>query len=689
MTMRSLLAVAAMLLLSPAWAHAVAPTAGEMAEARRWAAAKFEGVADVKPAEAGPCSDGVEPCFSFNYGGKPSRELLKSWEVKRTKQSLDAQRTQSTVTYLDPTTGLVVRAVAVEYRDFPAVEWTLYFKNTGSKDTPILSDIQAIDSRLQRTNSGEFVLHCHNGDNCVPESYQPFDVPLAPNAVKKLAPAGGRPTNIAFPYYNLQMPGGGLMLAIGWPGQWASAFTRDAEGGLRVAAGQELTHLYLKPGEEIRTPLIAIVFWQGHDVVRAQNLWRRWMLAHNVPRPGGKPLRAMYPFCSGGFFEGLKVSEASEKQFIDILTKQGIRLDYWWMDAGWYPCDPVGWPKVGTWEVDAKRFPKGIRAVSDYAHSKGAKLIVWFEPERVHPDTWLTQNHPDWIYGGKGGGKDGGLLKLGDPQCRAWLTDHIDKLLTEQGIDLYRQDFNIDPLSFWRAADAPDRQGIHENMHVQGYLAYWDELLRRHPDMLIDSCASGGRRNDLETLRRAVPLLRSDYQWGGVETAAGNQGHTYGLSSWVPFYGQGVYYHPQHFVYLVRSYMCPCFSIAVDVRKTDFDWSLYRRLVGQWRQVADCFSGDYYPLTPYHLDAAAWMAWQFDRPEQGDGMVQAFRHEKERQGSIEVKLRGLDPAAVYMLTDFDAAGSKDVTGRELLDRGLTIAVKDQPGAAIVAYRKKS
>ena len=535
--MRRLLALAAMVSLSASWANGIAPTADEMAEARHWAAAKFEGFEAAKPT-AGQPARGIEPFFSFNCDGKPSGDLLKTCKLTRAKQSLDAQRTQYTLTYAHPATGLVVRCVAVEYRDFPAVEWTLYFKNTGDKNTPILSAIQALDCLFRRSNEGEFVLHGHNGDNCVPESYQPFDVTLGPNAVKRFAPVGGRPTNVAFPYYNMQMPGGGLMLAIGWPGQWASAFARDAGRGLRITAGQELTRLYLKPGEEIRTPLIVLFFWRGDDALRAQNLWRRWMLAHNLPRPGGKPLQPIYPFCGGGFFEGLKVSEAGEKQFIDALSRERVPFDYWWMDAGWYPCDPIGWPKVGTWEVDAKRFPKGIRAVSDYVHSKGAKLIVWFEPERVHADTWLAQNHPEWIYGGRAGG----LLKLGDAKCRAWLTDHVDKLLTEQGIDLYRQDFNIDPLKYWRDADAPDRQGINENTHVQGYLAYWDELLRRHPGMLIDSCASGGRRNDLETLRRAVPLLRSDYQWGGVETAAGNQGHTYGLAAWIPFFGQGVYY---------------------------------------------------------------------------------------------------------------------------------------------------
>ena len=119
----------------------------------------------------------------------------------------------------------------------------------------------------------------------------------------------------------------------------------------------------------------------------------------------------------------------------------------------------------------------------------------------------VTKNHPEWVHGGAAGG----LLKMDEPEVVRWITDHVDKMITEQGIDLYRQDFNIDPLRFWQQNDAEDRQGITENHHVTAYLAYWDELRRRHADMLIDSCASGGRRNDLETLRRAVPLLRSDY----------------------------------------------------------------------------------------------------------------------------------------------------------------------------------
>ena len=90
------------------------------------------------------------PFFSFTYDGKPSAELLKTWELKQSSQKLDDKRTQYTLVWTDPTTRLELRCVGVEYLDFPTVEWTLYFKNTGDKDTPILADIQALDANFTR-----------------------------------------------------------------------------------------------------------------------------------------------------------------------------------------------------------------------------------------------------------------------------------------------------------------------------------------------------------------------------------------------------------------------------------------------------------------------------------------------------------------------------------------------------------
>ncbi len=617
--------------------------------------------------------------FSFVYDGRPSDELLAAWPKKTRKQKLDACRTQRTWTWTDPATGLEVKCVAVEYSDFPVVEWTIYFRNGGKENTPILENIQGLDTTVQRTADGEFVLHSIRGDSCTPDSYAPYHLPLRPNANQRFAPVGGRATNGAFPYYNLQMPDGGVIIAVGWPGQWASCFVRDANRSLRIIAGQELTRMYLKPGEEIRSPLTAMLFWRGDDTVAAQNIWRRWMLEHNMPRPDGKTLKPMYAFCSGGFFPGLKVSEAGERQFIDTLSREKIKLDYWWMDAGWYACN--NWPEVGTWEYDTERFPNGIRAISDYLHKKGTKLILWFEPERVTGGSWIAKNHPEWLLGGT-------LLNLGNTEARAWLTNHISEFIKSQGIDLYRQDFNMDPLGLWRNNDASDRQGITENLHVQGYLAYWDALLKRNPGLRIDSCASGGRRNDLETMRRAVPLLRSDYQAfdGNPAFAPGNQGHTYGLSSWIPFYGQGVYHTAQNFVYCVRSHMCPSFVIAVDVRKPGIDWDQYRMLVDQWRQTADCMLGDFYPLTPYSLAEENWIAWQFDRPEDGDGMVQAFRRTKSEDTAMSLQLRGLQPDATYEVINFDDKSPRKASGRELTEQGLKIEIGDKPGSALIKYR---
>jgi alpha-galactosidase len=629
---------------------------------------------------------------------------------------------------------------------------------------------------------------------------------------------------------------------------------------------------------------MVLQFWRG-DRPRSQNLWRRWMMAHSMPRPGGKlPPPQFVASSSRAYEEMIKANESNQILHIDRYLEEGLKLDYWWMDAGWY-IQEQGWPQVGTWEVDPRRFPRGLRPISDHAHARGVKTLVWFEPERVMPGTWLYKNHPEWLlrapesnalegmrswtssaggsdpcvsynptskprsvaaivwepgrlsfhpgskgeysvvrftapeagdhelfarflaidkstttdvhvvhqgrplfdgqinlsgwprdtnYGlrcltlqkgdtldfvvgwgngshicdstglevrikspsGKtydaahefseqanpGGiwsygqlkpgsapdvasfqrydrpgkpGEDGiRLLDLGNPAARLWLTEHVDRLLTEQGIDLYRQDFNMDPLAFWRAADAPDRQGITENKHVCGYLAYWDELRRRHPSMLIDSCASGGRRNDLETMRRAVPLWRSDYAYEPI----GHQCMTLGISPWLPYHGTGTvasaaapYYgggltsiEP----YAFWSNTAPSLGSGIDVRERGIDYDALRRLYHQWRDLSRFYSADYYALTPYSQDPRAWVAWQFHDPEHGAGAVQAFRRAESPVAQTRLKLHGLEPETTYVLTVFDTPGCREATGRQLTTEGLEVNLPGKPAAAVVVYRRK-
>lgn len=643
-----------------------------------------------------PIAEGLP--FSFVYGGRPSSELLPGWDREVASAVLEDGSIAYTVTLTDPETALALRCEAVYFVDFPTIEWTVWLENAGQSDTPLIEDLQGIDTVLQRHGDpnglGEFTLHHYLGEGIGPRSLLHEAIEMKPGASRRYAPPGGRGTDHEWPYYSIESWTRSVVLGVGWPAQWAATFERDDDVGLRVRAGQELTRLVLRPGERIRTPRIVLQFYDG-DPARAQSIWRGWMLAHNVPKPDGSvPPPLALAGSNRQLGEMVGANEENQKEFIDLYLQRGIHIDYWWMDAGWYVgAAQNNWPFVGTWEVDRDRFPRGLRAVTDYAHERGLKTVVWFEPERVHPGTWLYEQHPEWLFTAPGDPNGQKLLNLGIPEAREWLTDHVDRVITDEGIDLYRQDFNMDPLGYWRAADAEDRQGIAENLHVQGYLAYWDALRERHPDMLIDTCASGGRRMDLESLRRSVPLWRSDHAYEVI----GNQCLTYGLSQWVPYWGTGNTgyagsYHGSGATPVVAydfwSTVAPAMVVGVDVRADEFDYSAFNALCQQREAIVDCFYGDFYPLSPPSVESSAWLAWQFHLPEADRGTVMVFRRGDSPYLAVRYALRGLDPDASYRLTLLGQKGDWVQTGEELLQRGVRIDLDNTPDAAVIAYEKE-
>ena len=657
----------------------VRPSGSEHAAAHDWAAAKLWG---EKPSLAGkstgPVVDAAPP-FSFIYGGRRSSDFLASWKLTRSSRVIDRDRLERTLTYADPKTGLEVRCVGVEYEDYPTVEWTVYLRNGGSAKSPLIEDLLAADLALRNSSGAEYLLHHNIGSPCQPNDFQPLETVLGPGAEKRISAAGGRPTNSDMCYFNVEWKGGGVIAAVGWPGQWSSSFRRDKADGLRVCIGQETTHFVLEPGEEARTPLVVLQFWCG-DWLRSQNIWRRWMLAHNTPRSGGKTLSARFDACWGN----LKPLAAEETAMIDGFVREKIKLDAWILDAGWYP-NQEWWDGVGTWTPDPARFPHGMREVAERAHAAGMKFILWFEPERVTMNSWLGLNHPEWLLPRPGGAmklgpKDSRLLNLGDPRARTWLVDYLDAMFKSDGIDVLRTDFNFDPLPYWRSADTPERQGLTENHYVTGLLAYWDELERRDPQRWIDTCASGGRRLDLETLRRAAPLLRSDY----TSSAVAQQAHTYGISLWLPWYGSGA---GTDDLYLLRSSICPAWRIGHDMRRTGDNYNRIRREVAGFRAIQDFLLGDYYPLTPYSQDEKKWMVFQFDSPEKGGGAILAYRRSEATDDSRTFKLRNLDRRAIYEVTDVHSGSLIRRRGAELMDEGFPIQIDFKPGAVWLSYKR--
>lgn len=622
----------------------------------------------------------TEPLFSFDYGGKSSREFLSQWKFTRKKEMLDANKTLYTLTYADPATGLEATVAGIAYADYPTVEWTLHFTNRGEQETPIISNIQAIDTEFFRSGVREFELNFHRGDECTAESFEPFTETLRASAHKHIANTGGRPTQTEFPYFNLQCgDASGIIFVVSWAGQWNADFIRNATSGITLRAGQEQTHFKLLTGESVRQPMIVLQFWNG-NVTHAQNVWRSWMIDHNIPRDkdGQLPPLPLHVACSSHWFnEMINADTKSQIFFVDQYLKHGMKLDYWWMDAGWYIIKQTNsWGETGTWEVDEARFPGGLAPISDHAHSKGVDIIVWFEPERVAAGTWLATEHPDWILGGQ----QGGLLNLGNAEALDWLINHVDGLITDNKIDLYRQDFNMDPLGYWRHNDTADRQGITEIRHVEGYFKYWDALQARHPGMLIDSCASGGRRNDLETLRRAVPLLRSDY----IMEPVGNQGHSYVMPLWFPFFGTGTSHTS---TYDIRSTLCPSFNSCWDVRNESIDFTRIARIVNEWREFGKFYFGDYYPLTSYSLDTEKWIGWQYHDATENAGFVQVFRRDKSPFEAARFPLNAVDDDTVYSVRSVDDEENViTIRGSELKTAGLPIVITERPGSAIYIYR---
>ncbi len=661
------------------WAAGVSPTADELALAQEW-----------RKGHAGSEASGLP--FSFGYGGKSSAECIAGWEKKHSSRELNQNRTEYTDIYRDPQSGLEVRCVTVAYKDFPTLEWTVYFRNGGKADTAILENIQALDVTWQRPENCEFILHSTVGDG-YEDIYGPRQQVMQAGAAAQFAPVGGRSCSGQFPYFKLEWQNQGVVLAIGWPGQWAANFTRDNASGLRVLAGQELTHFELEPGEEVRTPLIVLQFWKG-DAAAAQNVWRKWMLEHNLPRPLGPQMAV----CTGNSHGLFGISEENQRQWLARYLEEDMKPEYWWVDLGWFEVDLTKNVNVfnALYDPDPVRFPSGLKPFSDYLHSLGIKLIAWFEPEHYYPGpgNWIVENHPEWLLKAPPGHeteinqglplKNRVVLNLGNPEALKWVTDNVDRVIKEQGIDLYRHDFNIEPLIFWRGNDAEDRQGITENKYVSGFLAYFDELRRRHPGMLIDNCASGGRRNDVETLRRSVPLLRSD-AWG---EPVSQQCQTYGLMNWIPFWGTGIVYsNPAGVAYHLRSQLGAHYTNCWDLTIRDFEYDLHRKLLGQWREIAPYFLEDYYPLTPYSTNRDVWMAWQYAQPEGGEGAVMAFRRENCIYEGARLKLKGLESQARYTVKNLDTNESQTISGQELLEKGLYIAISEIPGSAVITYKK--
>lgn len=686
---RTIIALASALLLAlgaiPASAQVRLHMQGDKTDIARWIDQRF--------------AKGQQPPFSFILDEKPSEEFLRSWRWSRTAPaSTDKDVVLRTFTYTDPRSGLEVVCDVKGYPEFRAVEWVLHFRNTSAENSGQLTRVKVADFDMVYPAAGALKIHYAEGNKISKADYAPRTAEFRTEQPLHIEPHGGRSSEEAFPFFNLESEASrqGVMVAVGWTGTWFADLEKRDPSRLTLAAGMLNTDLYLYPGEQIRTPSVALMFWSG-DRMNGHNRFRRLVLAHHSRKVDGSPF---YPLCSAfnyrdpqpcGEYSCLTADWAVA--MVRRYSMFELTPDVFWLDAGWHTGagdfrHGKSWANTtGNWTVDRERFPEGLKPVSDAVHETGAKFMVWFEPERVVKGTQWATEHKEWMLDTEWpeGSEQSTwyLFDLGNDAACDWLCKYYGDLIEENGIDYYRQDFNMLPAGYWRDADQPGRRGITEIRHIENLYRFWDYLLDRFPGLLIDNCASGGKRLDWESIGRSAPLWRSDYYH--YDDPDGYQCHTYGLNFFLPIHGTGILLPDQ---YSFRSSLSSALQCNWKVTEPGVSVLDMQQRIREYRDIREYYYEDYYPLsgTGDLTGSDVWLAYQMHRPSDDSGIVVAFRRQDAPDAEYTVRLGGLTPDASYTLLDCDTQAETVRSGRELTE-GLTLRLDNPKSSLLIKYRK--
>ena len=661
--------------------------------------------------------------LSFRYGGEPAEtrfgpltrvpeedgEGFEAWS--RTLLVSDGERTPSRVS------GPQIFRAVLKIRRYArgAVEWGLELSGDGLFDSRIVDRLLYADLTL---DAGE---PFHGSDWKYPrftwahgslaqeDDFQPVVQNFLPETRHTLSCGGGRSSSGCLPYFNLQLlEGSGVLFAVGWSGQWTASLERrpGETRPVRVSCEMEDAAFRVRPGETLVLPKMLALPWEGHPE-DSFNAFRRFLRWDILPRYGGKPLEGYVCLRTWG---GL--SPEIHRAKLDNVKKHRLPAELYQIDAGWHGDEttPVSthdyfdlWPQtVGVWKPLPALFPDGIGALGERCREAGMGFAVWFEPERMPSWNRIVTEHREYFIGSRlpdaaGNGEIWDaryflMLDLGYGPAREWITDRISDVIRESKMEVFRLDFNYEPLPFWRYNDEPDRRGVTEIRYINGLYAMLDELLRRHPGLKIDNCASGGRRLDYRMFRRSMPMIcRSDYFCGRDNEPDPKQAHTYGLSLWIPAHadslGSCIGHTPEAMdTYRVRSSLSSGIGMTApwwDLSEEEAAW--YRKMLSEAREVREYVPGDFHPLTGYSRSPLDWMAFQFALPEEERGMVMAFRREESATDRMTFALRGTEPGARYLLRDADRGDLGEVSGEDLAH--LSVEIPGPRESRILFYRR--
>lgn len=488
--------------------------------------------------------------------------------------------------------------------------------------------------------------------------------------------SAGRSSEQVVPWFAIESGSETFYGGLLWSGSWSLAISRSA-AGVKLKLGLPPMSTTLSGPVDGPHAFFGVVRGGLPSVSGALTSF-----GQNGLR-AGRPYTPLVTY-NTWFVYGTAIDEPTMRSEIDGAARLGAELFV--VDAGWY----VGAGRsgvsdfssgLGTWEVDPVRFPHGLRALTDYAHTRGMKFGIWVEPERVAQSTLNRAGLARETWAAKAGGKYGSVdtvqICLAGAAARQWVFDQLVRFIDTVQPDYLKWDNNL-----WVNCDrAGHEHGTTDGnfAHVRGLYSLLALIRARYPDLLIENVSGGGNRLDLGMLRysdvawmddRSAPSLHVRHNIEGLSALFPP---AYLLSFVMEHRDESLHKAPDLSLFF-RSRMLGVLGLCF--RTGEFDDDETARMI---REI-DLYKQTSHPLA----DASGWLlsaqaaaaggpAWdvfQISSPH-ADVTIAAFQTDPASD-SITIVPHRISPRGVYEVRSVDLGLLGTVTGAELLADGLTV-----------------
>ncbi len=611
--------------------------------------------------------------------------------VKDVKRETNADGDELiTATFTDETANVRFTLEATLYGHNPSLDYVIYLSNISeTENTPVITELNSLDTDFEMKADSGFTVHTNKGSAESLDDFLPIIDKLtkAEPTVTYNVTGGSSSNGKGFPFFDVIGKDEGIVMAIGWSGQWESDFKYLSNGKFNMRARQQTFNAALLPGETIRMPRIVMTYFTG-DEEYGHNIWRRLVISDYTP-PTDDPEGFKAPLCASTWGR----TAAKIKEYLPYYKDSCVELFF--IDAGWHsqghPIDDEGvankhvWHSVlGDWSQNKMLYPNGLREVSDFVHNEmGMKMMLWWmiEDGRIGVrDNWtFDEKYYFMTLDSPGVYNPTQALDLSKDETADMLIDYFSYYIEEEGLDCVRLDkstfldyhFRLNDNVLQRK-DGVVRQGITEAKYIANFYRVWETLYEKYPQFMLDNCSSGGRRIDIEMTKLGYPLWRTDKN--GDNDA--NQAMTQYLAKWIPLNNVGNIYGTNEYADRSKYSATNIIGITADPELAEKKLAVLE----EFAMLRPYWYGDYYQLLPESRDGNAWQSYMLYREDWQKGMFVVIRRAQSKMRRENVKLEGLMPEREYKLHNIDDEGTENdivMTGKELMEKGIDFALDSE------------